>query len=310
MYNEPYQTSVLRGYPVKKLLEQLETQYIDGALAPVVLGKHERAEQPNADSVVEILPGNTAIDLLEAPLLIETRQGRKVAIDSRATKRAGRHHEPAVIASPADYRFAVREAILTYLWATEGAVGFSQLGELPIRVYARWVSEGISRKLGLDPMDHLRLQVLSAYYYVSSFLSDGASPQRLVGMASLIGRALRIPMDKILPFITEAGTLTDAASLIHAFKTGHEASPRLEALNVGLLYTLLNPSWYGARKSIIVAVAVEYPPTFLTMLLSAYTERGYHSSYFTKTALSAAKNNQARDFVLALNHVSRGLTDE
>lgn len=307
MFAEPYETSVLRSYPVNKLKDQVEVQFIEGALAPVMIQSAERAD-PNEQVLFEILPGNKDIDLLQAPLLFNTREGARVVIDSRATKRAGRHGHEATVASPTDFRFAKESAILSYLWANEGPVAFSQMGELPIRVYARWVSEGISRKLGLDPGDFLRLQIVAAYYYVSSFMAEAPNPQRVVGAASLIGRALHIPMDKILPVIGECGQMANVNDLVNAMKGGESASPRLEHLTAGFVYTLLHPTWYGAHKAITVSIALEYPPVFLTMLLSAYTERSYHSSYFAKTALAADKRHQSHDFVMAMNHVSRGLT--
>lgn len=310
MFIEPYQTSLLKGYPVKKLVDQLEVHYIDGSLAPVAFGARAGGMTGELGSeIVEINPGVSGIDPLLAPLMIGTRQGPKVVIDSRATKRERRDGAP-VVAQPSDYRFAVREAGLTFLWATEGAAGFSQLGILPIRVFARWFSEGIVRKQGLDPMDQLRLQILAAYYYVSAFTAEEMTEGRRVGYASLISRALSVPTEQILRVTEHAGVLTGLSSLVEACRSGEGASVRLESLSPALVYTLLGGSWYGARSRNIVATALEYPPTFITMLLTAYSDRTYHSSYFAKTAVMADKHSLSREFILALNHLSRGLTDE
>lgn len=184
MFIEPYQTSLLKGYPVKKLVDQLEVLYIDGSLTPVVFGG--RGDDLNG-AIVEINPGTQGVDPLMAPLMIETRNGPKVVIDSRASKRQSRDGA-MVVAQPSDHRFAVREAALTHLWAHDGPASFSQLGVLPIRVFARWFSEGIVRRQGLDPMDQLRLQTLAAYYYACSFVMDDLTPARQLGIASVVSR--------------------------------------------------------------------------------------------------------------------------
>jgi hypothetical protein len=306
MYNEPYDTSVLRNYPVKTLTAKLEENYIQEHLNKVNLPARE--DEDAIDALYEVLPGNESIEPMEAPKLIETRQGTKVVIDSRATKRVDRAGE-TFITAPSDYKFATREAILTYLWATQGSVAFSQLGILPIRVYARWISEGLVRRLGLDPADQLRISVLAAYFYLSSMSQVELSDGQKIGVSNLIGRALGLPVDHVLPVVQAAGYLSNLKEFLTACQTAEGASPRLEAANVGLLYTLLNSSWFGARKSLIVSTALEYPPTFLTMLLTAYTDRSYHASFFAKTAQAANKGSLEKDFILAMNHLSRGFTD-
>jgi hypothetical protein len=312
MFSEPYQTSLLRGYPVKKLTDQLEVHFIHENLKPVSLHMRDGSTDEELNGAVyEIDPGTKDIDPLLAPLMIETRQGKKVVIDSRATKRE-RRDGPPVISAPADHRFALREAVLTYLWAVEGPEHFSQLGILPIRVYARWLSEGITRRLALDPLDQLRISIMAAFYYMSSFrdMSGEDSDTVKLGFANLISRALSVSVEEVLKRIMPVGQLTDLNSLITAIKDADGASVRMESLNVGLVYTVMGSCWYGAHAKNIVARSMEYPPTFLTMLMTAFSDRTYHSSYFAKTAMNADKQSLSREFILAMNHLSRGLTDE
>jgi hypothetical protein len=305
MFIEPYDTSVLKKYPVKALTEQLETSFIQGDLRAVEL--HSRDGENALDALYEVPPGVEKVEPMEAPKLIETRHGQKVVIDSRATKKFDRDGV-LYVSAPSDFNFAKREAILTYLWA-QGAVAFSQLGELPIRVYARWVSEGIVRRLGLDPMDQLRVSVLAAYFYLCGFSPEPLSEGQQIGVSNLISRAVGLPVNHVLPVVQTAGHITDLKDFVEKLKMAEGASPRLEQLNVALIYTLLNGSWFGARKGLIVATALEYPPTFLAMLLTAYTDRSYHSSFFARTAQLADKGLLHKQFVVALNHMSRGFTD-
>jgi hypothetical protein len=307
MFNEPYDTSLLRRYNVKQLTEQLETSYVQGNLHAVAVPAAHDEELTGV--VVEVLPGNDAVDLMEAPKLITTRDGVKIVIDSRATKSVDRHGDAVRVTAPTDYQFALREAILTYLWQQDRAA-FSQLGELPIRVYARWVSDALVRRLGLDDLDKLHIQIAAAFFYVCGF-SDGPMEEgRRLGVSTLIARSLSLPLQHVVGVIDKYGYIADLSDFVSKVKTVEGASVRTAQLSVGLIYELLKGSWFGARKSMIVTSALEYPPTFLAMLLSAYNARGYHSAFFSKTAVEADRKGQQRAFTLAMNHISRGLTDE
>lgn len=306
MFKEPYDTSVLRRYDVKQLNDQLETNFVQGNLHSVPVPAAHGDELVGV--VYEILPGNDSVDLMEAPKLVTTREGVKVIIDSRATKSVGRDGTASRISSPADYQFALREAILTHLWQQDAAV-FSQLGELPIRVYAHWVSDAIVRRLGLDGMDRIRLQIAAAYFYVCSFHEEPLDEGRQLGVSTLISRALSIPLQHVVGIANQYGYIADMPDFVEKIKSFEATNPRVSQITVALIYTLLQGSWFGARKSLIITTALEFPPTFLVMLLTAFTDRSYHSSYFAKTAQEADKAGKSRSFVLAMNHISKGLTD-
>jgi hypothetical protein len=306
MFNEPYDTSVLRRHPVKQLTEQLETNFVQGNLHPVAVPAAHDEELTGV--VYEVLPGNDSVDLMEAPKLLTTREGVKVVIDSRATKSVDRHGEASKVTAPTDYQFALREAILTYLWQQDAAA-FSQLGELPIRVYARWVSDALVRRLGLDDLDKLHIQIAAAFFYVCGF-SDGEMEEgRRLGVSTIIARALSLPMQLVVELVNKYGYIADLSDFVNKIKLVEAGNVRTQQISVGLVYELLKGSWFGARKSMIITSALEYPPTFLTMLLSAYNDRSYHSSFFAKTAVEADRKGQQRAFTLAMNHISRGLTD-
>lgn len=298
MIKEPYDTTLLRNYPLKKLSEQLEVGLIEGVPTAVMDG-----DTP-LPRVFEILPGAVGIDALVAPKLVNDRHGLAVVFDARATKRATRGGPP-VIAMPADYRFQLLEAKLTLLWNTQGPSAFTQLGPLPTKVYARWIAEGIARAYGLDPLSALTLQVVAAYYYMCQLIDEAEMDEgRMFGMASVISRLFNVTPDLVAKIIGDLGHLHDGTGLVNAMRTATR-NPRLESLTVGLLYTKIAGSWYGANNRTIAGVAVEYAPTFLTMLYTAFTDRGYHASYFAKTAIATDKRGEARGVEIAIDHLAR-----
>jgi hypothetical protein len=311
MYQQPYDTSLLRGYPVATWVHALEALYIEGSLAPVVLEGDRSSSVVESQALVELLPGTDIPPPLVAPLLIHTpRDGVKVVMDVRALKRL-RPNAPPVVIGGGDYRFLQREAMLTWLWANGEAVSFSHTGTLPIRVYARWIADGVARRLALSPLDQIRVSILAAYYYVCGFRNaeEQSTDGFKLGQASVISRAINVPVSQILELIEPLPTLTSLTDFVAALKMTTDLSLRMESMTPGIIYTLVGGSWFGARARSIVATALEYPPTFLTMLYTAYSDRSYHASYFAKTAIQADRQQQAKAFVLSLGHLTRGFFD-
>lgn len=311
MYQQPYDTSLLKGYPVATWVHTLEALAIEERLTPVELKGDRSATHEASQALLEILPGVDEVPPLLAPLLIDTRQGRKVVIDARALKRVRRDGAPVVVGG-GDYRFLTREAMLTWLWANGDAAGFSHTGTLPVRVYARWVADGVARRLALSPLDQIRTSILAAYYYLTSFrpAEDQNDPSYQLGQASIVSRALNVPTEHVLKALEGIAPLTSVASFVAALKQSPELSMRMESLTPGIIYTLVGGSWFGARARSIVGAALEYPPSFLTMLYTAYTDRSYHASYFAKTAMQADRHHQAKDFVVGMAHLTRGFFDD
>jgi hypothetical protein len=310
MYQQPYDTSLLKGYPVATWIHELEKLFIEERLAPVEQKGDRTAGEEESRAVVEILPGMDELPPLLAPLLIDTRQGRKVVIDSRALKRVRNNGAP-VVAAGGDYRFLLREAMLTWLWAQGDAAGFTHTGTLPVRVYARWVADGVARRLALSPLDQLHVSIMAAYYYLCGFRpeEEQADPSFVLGQASIISRAINLPTTQILKVLEGIGPLTSVQSFVNALKSSPELSLRMESISPGVIYTLVGGSWFGARARSIVGSALEYPPSFLTMLYTSYTDRSYHASYFAKMAVQADRHHQAKEFVTAMAHLTRGFFD-
>lgn len=310
MYQQPYDTSLLKGYPVATWVHELERLYITDQL-PVVSWEGDRsAADQDKRAIVELLPGTDEVPPLVAPLRIETRDGPKMVIDARAMKRA-RADGQLVVAAGSDYRFLLREAMLAWLWSTGEAGAFAHTGTLPVRVYARWVADGVARRLALTPGDQLHVSILAAYYFLCSFRpeEEQADPTFVLGQASIISRAINLPVQDIMKTLDGINPVTSLLSLTQAMKASPSLSLRMESISPGVIYTLVGGSWFGAQARFIVASALEYPPAFLTMLYTAFTDRSYHSSYFAKTAVQADRHHQAKDFVVAMAHLTRGFFD-
>ena len=56
-------------------------------------------------------------------------------------------------------------------------------------------------------------------------------------------------------------------------------------------------TWFGANAKEILAVALEHPPTWLSLVYIALKERSYKNTSLAKIALRYALNKGGNDFI-------------
>jgi hypothetical protein len=74
----------------------------------------------------------------------------------------------------------------------------------------------------------------------------------------------------------------------------------LNNLNTATLYPIMAGTWYGANSAEMVAVALEHPPTWVTMVYQATTARSYYHSALAKMLEQNQYKNEVRQFVISL----------
>lgn len=251
------------------------------------------------EDVREVPPYLKAIAPFSHPLNVETRTGSFIAIDTRPFTRQNREGVIS-ITSPTEYQFMVLRGFLTKLWARGGQSEFLTIGEIVPKVFIRLLSENIVRRMGLTPMDQQKLVIVTGLFYFSLFTDeDEFSEQDRLRIATRIGRSALIPVDRVLEVIEGLPVLKTVFDYCETVKKVVQ-TPRLEQFNPGLLYASLGGVWFGAAAREVVAVSIEYPPTFIAMVYMALTDRTYHSAMFTKLVHSVEKNNSGRDFLVNL----------
>ena len=311
MILQPYDTIALKAVAAKKpkLIEQLEVAFIHGDLKPVAYS----GTYPSPH-VLEILPNVEGIDALVAPLLITTRQGQKVVFDARASRSINREGELG-FRSASDYNFTKTEAALIWLWAEGNYDAFKQAGPLAIKIYARWIGRSLARLIALDGLNEIYLIILSGYYYMTQMIPEELNDMRKFAVMGYLARALGVELDLVQRCLQTVNRINDGIELIDTMKrVGSEQQVgyyvRLESLNPLLVYNKLVGGWYGANARTITGAAIEYVPTFLTMLYTAFEDHSYHSSPFTKMVLETDRRHEGRHVVLTVNQLLRGVTDE
>ena len=73
-------------------------------------------------------------------------------------------------------------------------------------------------------------------------------------------------------------------------------SPRLASLNAGFLVTAIGGVWFGANARENVAVSLEYPPLFITLVYKALMDRSYHSTMLSRFVEISNRRDAGKDF--------------
>lgn len=197
-----------------------------------------------------------------------------------------------------NYNFFVVNAILTASWIKPNKRNaFKFLGSAPMSVYASLISNVIDRRFALDPAEQLKISIIAAAFY--SRLFDESSTiidSEMVGVTRAISTATKAPSEMIYDVLEKITTLKNIDDMIETIKAIVD-NPRLDNLNLGTLVTIINPMWYGPYGREFIVAALEHPPTWLTILYAAFTDRTMKNSGVAKISERFKGSRGGDDFI-------------
>ena len=188
--------------------------------------------------------------------------------------------------------------LLTTSWANENKRNsFKFLGTAPMAVYAALISNALERRFSLDPAEQLKISIVSAAFYAKLFVEDSTYTENdKVTIARNIASATRAPSEMVFAVLDQIETMKNLSDLIDTIKVVID-NPRLEALNLGTLVTIINSMWYGPYGKELIVAALEHPPTWVTILYSAFVDRGMKHSGVARVSERFKGGKGGDDFI-------------
>lgn len=295
MFTHPYTTTPCRGYRLDSILHELKRAMIDEALTPAFLPKGDRLPD-----IWLVTPRNPDIPPFAHPLPFQHQEREVWAIDVRGQVRISRMNDELVVTASMDYEQSVIRTLLARHWKNHGSSDLAALGPFPAVVFTRWVAENIARRLTLDPAAQLRLTAIVGFYYHHRFIdATDWGTDSVVKIATHLGRHTRIPTSFLIEVGEQLPYMASASELVDVIQK-HGESMRFERFNLGLLYSMFMGAWFGANSREIVAVALEHPPTFMSLIYMALKERSYRKTQFAQVVLVNDKQDAGRTFTYNL----------
>jgi hypothetical protein len=285
MIDSAYQTTAASAAAAatKPIQMALKQAFIHGDLAPAKSLKGEIIE-----GVYIVPPYLKGVAPFTMPLEFETAHGEAIAVDARGFMR-GNDADSLKVVQPGEYEGAVLQAALTRIWRRNGATEMRRWNDLAAKVYIRLVSETLVRVLHLSAYDQQPLAVLTGYFYYTLFIgnqeilrNEAITHEEREKIIVAVSRITRVNPSKVEEIIredlTRPYTLQDFAEMLKR----EIPTPRLEKLSDALIMQMLGGIWYGGNARQLVAVALEFPPAWLTMIFQAVNDRGFRGAGLTK----------------------------
>lgn len=304
-YRTSYDTNAGKIHATK-LDYAIKEALIAGELANRTLGV-EQNDKLKAVFVIGGSPEESKIPPFVHPYLIQNFKGEDLLVTDMRLFRtssdelwSAKQFEDQV-RNKTEYALSKTRAILNLRWLTDPELLRGQFA-FAGNVFAAWLSQAISKAYALDFQDQLRIMAVSLYYYHTLFgeavrLSDAALETAVVHTI----KATKMPAKDVYSLFESLGEFKGIEDYCVAVWKVVE-NVRLKDFNLAMLLTLVRNSWYATNAKEMISVALEHPPTWITIVYTTLTERSYKSSSLYKLIELQGKRGNADGF--RMNFVS------
>jgi hypothetical protein len=205
-----------------------------------------------------------------------------------------------------EYNFVKNRAVLSTAWVAADYSVLKNSLQFAGTVFAAWLAETISKAHALDFKDRTTLAILSSFYYQSLFSEQTTfSEEDKQRMAVHTISATKAPASYVFEVFDKIPEIKNIEDFCRAARTITE-NVRLNDLTLPVLLTLVKNSWYGFQAKEILPIALEHPPTWMTIVYSALTERTYKNSMIYRVAEPFGKRGLADEFLKNFSLVMQG----
>jgi hypothetical protein len=298
IFRTAYDTTACRGYLTNKVLDGLTRADIKGLLVTSKL--NDAVLVTGGHLTDEIVPS------FSHPILFKDKDGTdKMAVDVRGLGKWDSIQQQYVVRDTASYDGLMVRAGLNEIWLeSSGPDRIRSLSTFPLSVFASWIGEAVAKRLALEAQDQFTVSVLAAVFYLNLFWdkerSENPSKEDKAFLVSVISRGLNYKSDMVYDIVERHAGIIDVASYCEACKS-YSQSVRLRDLNAATLFAMISGYWYGNNGREVIAVALEHPPTWLSLLWQAMYIQGYRNAGLTKILERNTYKRQSSQFGLAVS---------
>lgn len=302
MFLMPYDATV-----ATKLYKNLEPLY-----SKLRLGKIE-LPYPN----VQGLAGETFTDLvyvtpleehLDVPSFtqyvnIGDSKNPILAIDGRAYMRANPHTSEIKIIGSNDWRYQIVRMALNLKQFKESESFYMGIGDIPIKVFSRWISGILTNRYNLTIESQMAISVISVLYYLAMInpnlrIRSDLREIELTRICQTTGIDVDFA-DSIVSNIENLSNLEDLAVAI----SQHSLQERTGNLKAQDLIMVLGNSWFGINSRENIAIALEHLPSFVSLVHSALTTSLYKRTSLAQYAINVARDREVKTFNDIIFHI-------
>lgn len=298
-FQTAYDTSACSATIIKKTQDGLTRAFIQGLL------------KVDQETGLVLVQGGALVDELVPsfahPMLFNHGHDQHVAVDVRAAGKYSADQGEFSVRNKPEYDAIRLRGILTEVWVSGSVETVRNLSALPLMLYANWVGEAIAKRMALDPGAQYATTILAAVLYLNLFETQVADEgEHRSYLVSTIARTLGYKSEVVYDVVEAHSTISNVAEFCEACKE-YTQSVRMRDLNQATLYAMVGGFWYGNNGREIIAVALEHPPTWLTLIFQAYNDRTFKNAGLTKITERGTFKRHAPTFQTQLLHLAKNL---
>jgi hypothetical protein len=226
------------------------------------------------------------IPLFAHPMIIADVRGQQYLctdirpfIKTAKTMDEDNHFNEPVIRLSSEYQLHKGRTILNLQWLNHEEQSIRLGLSFASLVYANWISDAVSNNFALDGRERLILQVIAftfhqMQHYDWKTLSEN-NKELLVAQAEIRftfpnGNAF---ISDIIAKLTMMNDMNDFCTNVRNVLE----NIRLKDFNAGILVTLIGSTWHSYNGKEIIAVALEHPPTWDSIVFVAANNKSYNN---------------------------------
>lgn len=229
------------------------------------------------------------------------KENKWIALDLRNIVKLTSDKENYEIRNESEYSLAIQRFILSGMWVIGKQSSLYGLS-FPHFVFANWLSENLTKKFGLDLNNQIQLRVLALIYYSKLFTNEYTSDD----FNKLI---IRLKEDILVPkLIEEVYEKIDQLENIEDFcKACYTVTGniRLKNLDTNVLINILANNWIGLNGKELVILSLEHPPTWISLVFSALTQRSFSKNFIGNIVEKLNKKGKGEEFLKSLIYLTR-----
>lgn len=308
IYNTPYDTTMGRVVPTDPIAHQVKVCMVKESVDQTTLSVKIRNRGFNQTFksffITGLYSSEEEIPFFSHPLLIPNKGTNYCVSDMRLfvnAKGANKSNIEGFAKNKVEYNFAKARNILTLAWISGDIGQIKNSLRFAREVFASFIAQTVSRAYYLDPGDQQKIQILANYFYNLLFLeTEVADESTYFGWVSHTienTKATSKQVEEVFAQVKNMSNLENFCKTINSVCN----NPRLNDFNHLALLTLVRNTWFGTNAKDIIQVSLEHPPTWVSMVYTALTERTFKQSQLTKVAEFANKRGSGGEFINCFN---------
>jgi len=232
-------------------------------------------------------------------------EAKWIALDLRQVTKLDSNRENYEVRNDNEYNLAIQRFVLSGMWFIGKQSSIYSL-KFPHFAYATWLSDNLVKRFGLDLNNQIQLRVLALIYYAKLFTND-FSEDDFNKLVIRLKEDIIVPslLEEVYSKITKLDTIDDFCNACYEV-TGNI---RLKNLDYNVLISILSNNWIGINGKELILLALDHPPTWISIVYGALTQRSFKKNYVTNVVEKNNKRGSADDFLKSLIYMTREYKD-